>query len=155
MIPATTSRVSQHTADEINERIRRQTEESVAGYASAGRREVDKRLRELDHEWDIERTLEANAATLALTGLALGAFVDRRWFAFPAVICGFLLQHAIQGWCPPVPMFRRLGIRTATEIDQERQALKSLRGDFQGLPTLDDAGAMGSAVTRTLDAVRR
>lgn len=155
MIPATTSRVSQHTADEINERIRRQTEESVAGYASAGRREVDKRLRELDHEWDIERTLEANAATLALTGLALGAFVDRRWFAFPAVICGFLLQHAIQGWCPPVPLFRRLGIRTATEIDQERQALKSLRGDFQGLPTLDDAGAMGSAVTRTLDAVRR
>ena len=155
MIPATTSRVSQHTADEINERIRRQTEENVAGYASAGRREVDKRLRELDHEWDIERTLEANAATLALTGLALGAFVDRRWFAFPAVICGFLLQHAIQGWCPPVPMFRRLGIRTATEIDQERQALKSLRGDFQGLPTLDDTGAMGSAVTRTLDAVRR
>lgn len=155
MIPATTIRVAQHTSDEINERIRRQTEENIAFYASAGRQELDKRVRELDHEWDIERTLEANAATLALTGLALGAFVDRRWFAFQAVICGFLLQHAIGGWCPPVPVFRRLGVRTATEIEQERYALKALRGDFQALPRMDDVAANGSVVTRTLATVRR
>ena len=43
---------------------------------------------------------------------------------------GFLLQHALQGWCPPVPVFRRLGVRTTAEIDRERYALKALRGDF-------------------------
>jgi hypothetical protein len=45
----------------------------------------------------VERTLEANAATIALIGLGLGAFVDRRFFALPGIVAGFLLQHAVQG----------------------------------------------------------
>lgn len=48
----------------------------------------------------------------------------------PAVVAGFLLQHALQGWCPPLPVFRRLGFRTQAEIERERYALKALRGDF-------------------------
>jgi hypothetical protein len=47
------------------------------------------------------------------------------------MVTGFLLQHAIQGWCPPVPILRRLGFRTADEINRERYALKALRGDFK------------------------
>ena len=87
-------------------------------------------MRRLDTEWDVERTLESNAATLALTGTLLGIFVDRRFLAIPIVVSGFLLQHALQGWCPPVPLFRRQGFRTMREIDTERYALKALRGDF-------------------------
>lgn len=133
MIPSTSGRVTQSTAEEVNERIRQQTEESIARCAAAGRVAIDHRLAELDHEWDIERTLEANAATLALIGLTLGATVNRKWFLFPGVIATFLLQHSIQGWCPPVPVFRRMGIRTAKEIHEERNALKALRGDFRNL----------------------
>ncbi len=36
-----------------------------------------------------------------------------------------------QGWCPPVPILRRLGFRTSFEIEQERQALKLIRGDYK------------------------
>jgi hypothetical protein len=50
---------------------------------------------------------------------------------------GFLFQHAIEGWCPPVPILRRLGFRTAREIDIERVALKTLRGDFRTAETAD------------------
>ena len=134
MIPGTTTRVSQHTAAPINAQIRCQIEENVARAAAAGPEAIDYRLAELDREWDIERTLEANAATLSLIGLTLGATGKRKWFLLPVVVASFLLQHAVQGWCPPVPVFRRLGIRTQTEIDYERYALKVLRGDFQGLP---------------------
>jgi hypothetical protein len=130
MLPATTERVPRHTPDRYNAAIRRQTEEDVARVADCGPDAIDRRLAELDREWDIERTLEANAASLSLAGLALGAAVDRRFFLLPAFVCGFLLQHALQGWCPPVPLFRRLGFRTAREIDEERCALKALRGDF-------------------------
>lgn len=130
MLPSTTERVPQHTRQAYNEAIRRQTEESVAHYAAAGPAAIDRRLAELDHEWDIERTLEANAATVSLIGSALGFAVDRRFFALPVVVAGFLLQHALQGWCPPVPLFRHLGFRTSAEIDHERYALKALRGDF-------------------------
>ena len=133
MIPATTQRVAQNTAEHVNENIRRQTEKNITRYANAGPAAIERRLQELDEEWDIERMLEANAATFSLLGLTLGATVDRKWFLFPGVIAAFLLQHAVQGWCPPVPVFRRMGVRTAREIDEERFALKALRGDFRHL----------------------
>lgn len=133
MISSTAHRVNEHTAEQVNDRIRRQTEENIAHFAAAGREAIDRRLAELDQEWDIERMLEANAATFALAGLTLGATVNRKWFLFPGVIASFLLQHALQGWCPPMPVFRRMGIRTASEIDYERYALKFLRGDFDHL----------------------
>ena len=134
MIP-TTIRVEQHTDEAVNERIRRRTAQSISSIGRQGRDEISRRLEELDQEWDMERTLEANAASIALLGLGLGAWASRRFFVLPGVVAGFLLQHAVQGWCPPVPIFRRLGFRTAREIASERYALKVLRGDFDDLPT--------------------
>lgn len=131
MFPSTVDRVPQNTSEAVNQWIRHTTEQNIAQQASGGRRAISQRLSELDQEWDIERTLEANAATVCLIGLALGTFVDKRFFLLPAAVGTFLLQHALQGWCPPVPIFRRLGIRTQPEIDQEKYALKAMRGDFQ------------------------
>ena len=154
MIPSTAHRVPENTAEHVNDEIRRRTEESIACCAGAGPEAIDRRLTELDREWDIERTLEANAATAVLVGLTLGATVDRKWFIFPAVVAGFLLQHAVQGWCPPLPIFRRYDVRTQTEIDYERSALKSLRDDFRELPA---NGATGDSATaeRALQAATR
>ena len=130
MLSPTFTRVSNHTPDSYNQDIRENTEENIRHYAERGAIGIDKRLPELDEEWDIERTLEANAATLVLIGLGLGTFVSKKWYILPAVVSGFLLQHALQGWCPPVPFFRRRGVRTAAEIQAEKYALKALRGDF-------------------------
>jgi hypothetical protein len=132
-IPSTTSRVPEQTEEEINQEILKKIEENIAFYTSCDRSGIDRRLRELDREWDTERILEASASGFALLGLTLGATVNRRWFLFPAVIAGFLLQHAVQGWCPPLKVIRRLGVRTAREIDYERYALKAARGDFEGI----------------------
>jgi len=131
MLPPTSTRVSDHTSDRINEKIREQTEQNIRDCATRGTIAINKRLSELDREWDIERTLEANAASLALIGLGLGTFISKKWYILPAVVSGFLLQHALQGWCPPVPIFRRRGVRTAEEIHAEKYALKALRGDFE------------------------
>lgn len=125
-MPKTTTRVEESTSDDVNERIQRDILVRVSLYQDAPAAHVERRIEEFDREWDIERTLEANAASLTLAALVLGKTVNRRWYAFPAVIAGFLLQHAIQGWCPPIPVFRRLGVRTAREIDQEREALRHL-----------------------------
>lgn len=121
-------RVPRHTDEAINRRIRREIAFSVEYYGEH-RDEIDDRLDELDAEWDIERAIAANAAALAFVGTALGITRGRKWLALPLLVSGFLFQHAIEGWCPPVPILRRLGFRTACEIDEERQALKALRGD--------------------------
>jgi len=57
----------------------------------------------------------------------------RRWLFLPALVQSFFLQHALQGWCPPLIVLRRLGFRTMREIDDERMALKALRGDFRNV----------------------
>ncbi len=133
MLPSTIERVPLNTSSFVNEQIRRQTEQNVERFGASGPGEISDRLAQLEREWDIERAIEANAAVASLVGLTLGATVSRKFFVLPAVVAGFLLQHALQGWCPPVPVMRRLGFRTQTEIDQERYALKALRGDFTGI----------------------
>ena len=150
MIPSTVGRIAENSPELINQSIRRQTEARVLHYASAGPLAIDRRLRQLDQEWDIERVLEANASSLILAGMALGSFVDRRYYLVSTVVAGFLLQHAIQGWCPPLPVFRRMGVRTAHEIEQERHALLLLRGDLQGMAGDTDHGR----VEQALQAVR-
>jgi hypothetical protein len=88
---------------------------------------VEARLEALKQEWDIERAIEANAAAIALVGVILGAFASPWFLILPALVCIFLLQHALQGWCPPVPILRRLGFRTQPEIEAERLALRRMR----------------------------
>ncbi len=137
MVPSSTERVPRHTDPDVVHRIRRETERTVFYFAEHPEG-IALRLYELDREWDVERALEANAGTIAFLG-ALAAFIGgRRRAVLPMIVGGFLFQHALQGWCPPLPVLRRLGFRTPREIETERVALKMLRGDFgdvlDGLP---------------------
>jgi hypothetical protein len=150
--PTTTGRVARNTRAEINRRIAARTEANIRYHARRPER-IGRRLRELDAEWDIERMLEANAATIAFTGTALGLFAARRWLAVPLLVTGFLFQHATQGWCPPLSLLRRLGVRTAREIAIERFALKALRGDFAEL-FADDGVDREVRASKAIAAVR-
>lgn len=140
-MPTTKDRVPAHTREHINQRLGRQTEERVRQLAMQPD-SIPARLMELDREWDIERAIEANAATLGFAGVALGVFAHSYWLVLPTAVTLFLLQHAIQGWCPPVPVLRRLGFRTVYEIEQERYALKALRGDFANVDNSDPSAAL-------------
>jgi hypothetical protein len=86
--------------------------------------------------------------------VALGYAVDRRFLLLPAAVLTFFAQHALQGWCPPIPLFRRLGVRTAREIERERYAIKALRGDFDDIPAPGraDAGGRVRAVLAAIDS---
>jgi hypothetical protein len=86
IIPSTTARVPQSTAEDVNRHIYNDTRARVNAYASEEPKMIERRLRELDHEWDIERTLEANAAVISLIGLGLGTFLHRRWYILPTLV---------------------------------------------------------------------
>lgn len=129
-LPDTDDRVPRHTSSVVNTRIQGRTLHDVSRYLGADPVFIDERIHQLEREWDIERALEANAAGVSLIGLALGMTVNRKFLLIPALASAFLLQHSLQGWCPPLPLFRRLGLRTAREIHDEIIALRILRGDF-------------------------
>lgn len=116
-------RVRRSTALDANRQIDRQTEANIMHYLNATPEVIRERVEELDHEWDIERMLEVNASTLALTGLVLGATVNKKWLILPGIVLPLLLQHGLRGWCPPLPVLRHLGVRTRGEIDREKYAL--------------------------------
>lgn len=133
-LPATTTRVERATAPALNHAIRARTDAEVERLEGLSDEAIESRLRELDREWDVERVLQANASTLVLVGVALGVRADRRFLLLPAAVLSFLAQHALQGWCPPIPILRRLGVRTMRELQRERHALKALRGDYSAVP---------------------
>lgn len=150
LLPSTVSRVTSNTAADINRRIHKETEARVEHLAAKGSMAIRERLQALDREWDIERYLETGAASLVLTGSVLGLTKNRMWFLLPFGVAAFLLQHALQGWCPPLPLLRQLGVRTVEEINEERTALKTIRGDFY-----DVSAHSLSTAAQVLGAVRR
>ena len=141
-------RVRANTEPEVNRRIDDQIERNIRHYSGQTKEEIYRRIQELDQESDFERVLETMASSVSLTGIVLGATVDRKWFLVPTLVLSFLLVHAIQGWCPPLPVLRGLGIRTREEIARERYALKALAGDFAGI------SREPSRVEQTLAAVK-
>lgn len=131
-------RVRKSSSERVNRKIDEKILKSIDHYATQDVASISDRIRELEKEWDIERVLEVNMPIVALIGLALGAFVNEWWLLFPVVVLLFFLQHALQGWCPPLPIFRSLGYRTKKEIERERYALKVLRGDFDEVVSTAD-----------------
>jgi hypothetical protein len=146
IIPTKQDRVRSHTAAKVNAHIDREIEERIRFYAGQPSQVLDTRIVELDREWDIERVLETNASSLILIGTALGAFVNHWWLILPAGVSAFLLQHALQGWCPPMPILRRLNKRTRKEIDAEKFGVKALRGDFDTIKEVGDGNALAERV---------
>ena len=119
------------TKQTVQEKIDKNIREQIIHFASQPKEVIARRIYQLENEWDIERVLEANAAGIGLGSLLWGLTVNKKCLAITGTVLGFLLLHSIQGWCPPVPLLRRLGVRTRREIDRELFALKVLRGDFQ------------------------
>lgn len=113
---------------------------------------ASRRLEALDREWDIDRTIEAEAAAMGLVGLVLGAFVRPAFLAVPATVGAAVFLFGTRGIYPLLPIFRRLGIRTAREIERERYAVKALRGDFNALPQ-DKPVPSGEAAARPAEPV--
>src|SRR3954453_13632183 len=147
-----TDRVQAHTAREVNEGIEREAKLRVVHAATQPASAISRRIDQLDEEWDIERWLETNASALAFTGVVLGLLVNKKFFAIPCLVLPFLFQHAVQGWCPPIPFRRRKGVRTRREIDAEKYALKAVRGDFEKIPEVADRAESARFAWRAANA---
>jgi len=148
-------RVRRNTAEEVNRMLDTRMEDRVRGYAAGGgEAEISSRIEELEREWSIERLIETEASMMGLTGLGLGAFVNRKFLALPAFVGSMVLLHGVQGWYPMLPLFRRLGFRSREEIDREKFAMKVLRGDFDRVEA-DGTADERDRVMRALAAVRK
>lgn len=130
-LPPTAERMARSTCPKLNWKIRDRTTARLNFYQGRGKQALTERVTELNREWDTERVLETNAASVVLISSLVGYKKSKcSCFLLTGTVGFFLLQHALQGWCPPLPVIRRLGVRTAEEISREKTVIKLLRGDF-------------------------
>lgn len=132
ILPPTSKRVNQRTDAKVNTDIRSQTLKSLNIFQNCNEPGISDRITQLNGEWDTDRVLEVNAALLILLSSYLGIKTSRFWFLLTGAVSVFMLQYALQGWCPTLPFIRKWGVRTSEEINAEKTALKILRGDFNG-----------------------
>ncbi|HEU0031441.1 MAG TPA: hypothetical protein VFQ53_12470 [Kofleriaceae bacterium] len=126
--------VREHTSTANNQRIDRTTRGAI-DEASTSRTALRARLAELDREWTLDRALMLNFSILGGLSASLAMRNLRRtgklgaWGALFITQMAFLAHHAIRRWCPPMPVFRRLGFRSDQEIDAERELLRQRLSD--------------------------
>jgi hypothetical protein len=98
------------------------------------------RLRQIEREVDQEQALQIGAAGLGFFGAILSVAVNPAFALLPAMAFAALGQYAVQGWCPPIALLRRLGLRSCREIDGERYALSAAIAEPL-MPEVNRAGA--------------
>ncbi len=128
LISPSSDRVRANTPAMLNDHIRRAAEINVHYYKEHPQ-EIVPRLWELDHEWDVERALQAWTAGVSLLLLFLGWWSGwSGWFLFFcswfSVLPSFMRLH---GWSPSLVLLRHLRFRTIEEIEAERAMLKPLQ----------------------------
>lgn len=137
ILPATTQRVAVFTNPGVNEVIRGSTLENLICMEDARETELTRRIEKLNSEWDMDRFMEAKAAVCVMGCSLLGITKSKSWGFVSLITATFLLQHALLGWCPSAPIMRKMGIRTAEEINREKMVLKLLRKDFAHIKSND------------------
>ena len=123
-------------ADRCNSQVG--LEKRLAGIADAGPQAITDRLAQLEREWSAGRMTKATIGVLIVVGLGLTALAGPWWLVLPAISGFFLLQYVFsrQSWLGAT--FREMGFRSGADIDQEKFALRALRGDFKHLPTVHE-----------------
>jgi hypothetical protein len=124
-------RVRNMSTESANRKIDAATREAIDRTSAGGRPAIERRLTEIQQEWDIDRILMLNFAVFVFAQL-VAARKDRRWLWGPLVQTPLLAMHAIAGWCPPSLWFRPLGFRTRFEIQAEREELLRRLGELPG-----------------------
>ncbi len=124
----THDRVRRNTPADVNRDIRESANRRL-GVLREDPERIAAQLDALDAEWDIERALGLSSSALSILGFAMASRRGRRWLLMPLAFQACALLHATQGWCPPLPLLRRLGFRTQQEIERERYTLRALLRD--------------------------
>jgi hypothetical protein len=110
----------------------------LARIADGGPAAINDRLAHLDSEWSAGRVAKAVLSIVILLGTVLTLTVNWWWVVLPAVAGLFLLQYLFTSRTWLVRVMQEAGFRTKSDIEHEKFALRTLRGDFRDLPTVHD-----------------
>ena len=132
------------------------TRDNIRFYGSLGNPGLSERIKSLEREWDAEKFIGTALSAASLFGLTMGIFGSRLWRLLAWTSLPLLFLHGQGKWKPSDGMIRSLGLRPRREIDQERYALKAIRGDFRAVevPSGEEGESLARNSSLALDAVK-
>jgi hypothetical protein len=113
-------------------------EDRVALLAAAGTEAINDRIAQLECEWPCGRMVKGTLGAAIVIGFALAAAHDPYWVLVPLTAGAFLVQYLFFPQSLLTDLFKAMGFRCGSTIDEERLMLRALRGDFKHLPTLHE-----------------
>jgi hypothetical protein len=139
-----------------NKSAENRTLDNIRFYGSLGRQGIDERIRALEDEWDVERAVTVGLSGAGVAGLVIGLLGSRVWRLLAWVSLPLLFLFGQHKWKPSEGILKAMGLRSRKEIQDEKYALKALRGDFRDVdPEPEDAGAQKDRNSaRAMEAVR-
>ena len=129
---------SPHRAPHLHASHQDQLTRNLARVVEEGPAAIEQRLESLSWEWSSGRLAKIAIGFVILTGAVLSVYVSP-WFMIVPALGGMLLVQfffAPKSWVGEI--FHSMGYRRRDEIEQERLALRALRGDFRNIPTIRD-----------------
>lgn len=106
------------------------TRKNLRFYGSLGREALDERIQALEDEWDLEKAGTMLLSGAGLLGLVMGLIGSPRWRLLAWAAVPLLFLHGRGQWKSAEGLLRPMGFRPRREIQEEKYALKALRGDF-------------------------
>lgn len=71
----------------------------------------------------MDRYLRMIAGAFVLMSVALGTWVNPKWYYFTAFVGLNLFQSAFSNWCPMITILKKLGVRSCVhEVDRVASA---------------------------------
>jgi hypothetical protein len=126
--------------------------DSVRFYGSLGSQAVSDRLQALEEEPDLETVATLAMAGTGMLALVFGILGSRLWRLLAWMALPLIFVHARGRLSAPGEFLKTLGLRSRREIQEEKFALKALRGDFRDVGEARSEGMPDPA--SALDAVR-
>lgn len=130
--------------------------DNVRYYSTLGPEAVSERIRQLDREAEAECTVVSVLSGLGAFGLLMGLLGGRTFRLLAWISLPLLFAFSMGKWAPDAGVISRWGLRSRKEIEEERYALKALRGDFAKVqpPAGSESENLGRMADNVMDAVR-
>jgi len=126
--------------------------DSVRFYGSLGSQSLSDRLKALEDEPELETVAILGLAGAGVLALIFGLLGSRMWRLLAWLVLPLIFAHARGRLAAPGQFLKTLGLRSRKEIEEEKYALKALRGDFRDMGESQPEGMPDPA--SALDAVR-
>jgi hypothetical protein len=114
----------------FNQLVYEKTKSNIRKYIGASNELLYERLQELNKEWYVEKVFITLISFLIFLFSLLGLISGSFWYLINLLLAIVSFIHYVFNWSLPIYFIRRFGVRTFSEIYEEKMVIKLMMKDY-------------------------